>query len=244
MSVQYPRVLACGDTAVSIEFGDRIDDRLNAQVMALDRALANRPIEGVIEAVPTYRSLLVHYDPVALSFADVSNHALSLIAADNAIGQPGRQLTVPVIYGGACGIDLEFVAAQAGIAVSELIARHSAVTYRVHMLGFQPGFAYLGGLDPILATPRRAQPRPNAPAGTISIGGAQSAVHSVEGPSGWHWIGRTPLQTYQPGRLPRFLFEPGDCIRFEPVSMKQWERLSQSGVAQNANAWEFARCPA
>jgi 5-oxoprolinase (ATP-hydrolysing) subunit B len=134
---------------------------------------------------------------------------------------------VPVVYGGEYGVDLEEVAAARRLPPAEVIERHSRAQYRVCMIGFMPGFAYLGGLDDSLATPRRRHPRADAPKGTISIGGAQTAVQSVVGPSGWHWIGRTPLEVYDPRRHPMCLLEPGDVVRFYAVPREAWaaERL-------------------
>ncbi|HEU4517872.1 MAG TPA: allophanate hydrolase subunit 1, partial [Microvirga sp.] len=173
-----PRILPCGDTALAVEFGTVVDPRLNARVLALDGRLAGIP--GIVEAVPTYRSLLVHYDPAATDFA-----TLSAALVDRARDLPdepreGRLWRVPVVYGGAFGIDLDEVAARHRIPPAELVRRHAAPTYRVYMIGFVPGYAYLGGLDPSIATPRRENPRLRVPAGTISIGGIQAVVASIE----------------------------------------------------------------
>ncbi len=224
-----PRILPCGDTALAVEFGTVVDPRLNARVLALDGRLAGIP--GIVEAVPTYRSLLVHYDPVATDFA-----TLSAALVDRARDLPdepreGRLWRVPVVYGGAFGIDLEEVAARHGIAPDELVRRHAAPTYRVYMIGFVPGYAYLGSLDPSIATPRRESPRLRVPAGTISIGGIQAVVASIEAPSGWHLLGRTPVRAFMPGRDPVFLFAAGDRVRFEPVDASRWDALDAAAAA-------------
>ena len=220
---QYPRVLPCGDAAVTVEFGDAIDDEINARVLALDAAVADAKILGVIETVPTYRSLLVNYDPVTISFADIRARLLSLAGSSARASRPTRRWRIPVVYGGEYGIDLEVIAANVGLAEDEVIAHHSAGTYRVFMLGFMPGFAYLGGLNPAIAMPRRREPRAGAPPGTVSIGGIQAAVQSVPGPSGWHWIGRTPLRVYARDRDPMFLLEPGDTVSFFAIAPDEWE---------------------
>jgi 5-oxoprolinase (ATP-hydrolysing) subunit B len=224
-----PRILPCGDTALAVEFGTEVDPRLNARVLALDGRLAGIP--GLVEAVPTYRSLLVHYDPVATDFATLS--AALLDRARDLPDEPreGRLWRVPVVYGGAFGIDLEAVAARHGIGPDELVRRHAAPTYRVYMIGFVPGYAYLGGLDPSIATPRRESPRLKVPAGTISIGGIQAVVASIEAPSGWHLLGRTPVRTFMPGRDPVFLIAAGDRVRFEPVEAARWEALDAAAAA-------------
>lgn len=220
---KYPRVLACGDTAVSVEFGDIIDDEVNARVLALDAALAGAQLPGIIEAVPTYRSLLVHFDPVVTDYDEICASLMALAGATRRSTRCARQWRVPVVYGGDHGIDLEFIASNVGLEPEDVIAYHCAGNYRVFMLGFMPGFAYLGGLHPVIATPRRREPRQNAPPGTVSIGGIQAAVQSVPGPSGWHWIGRTPLRVYDRDRDPMCLLEPGDFVRFFAISVGEWD---------------------
>ena len=224
-----PRILPCGDSALAVEFGTVVDPRLNARVLALDERLAGIP--GIVEAVPTYRSLLVHYDPVATDFATLS--AALVERARDLPDEPreGRLWRVPVVYGGAFGIDLDEVAARHRINPAELVRRHAAPTYRVYMIGFVPGYAYLGGLDPSIATPRRESPRLKVPAGTISIGGIQAVVASIEAPSGWHLLGRTPVRAFMPDRDPVFLFAAGDRVRFEPVDAARWEALDAAASA-------------
>ena len=215
---------------MTVEFGEAIDPAVNARVLALDVALAGRP--WLVEAVPTYRSLLVHYDPGAILFADLSTELLEAAATMKAVAASGRTWTIPVAYGGEHGIDLEATAALHGITPDELIRRHSAPTYQVYMIGFLPGFAYLGGLDPTIATPRRTSPRLKTPAGTISIGGVQALVASIAAPSGWHLLGRTPVRNFMPGREPVFLLQPGDKVRFaaiDPASFPDLDRAAASG---------------
>lgn len=224
-----PRILSCGDAALAVEFGDEIDPETNARVIALDRATGALP--GVVETVPTYRSLLVHYDPL-LTGADQLAPALRRLAEAPAPPESaGRVWRVPVCYGGEHGIDLEATAAHHGISPGELVRRHLAPTYRVYMLGFLPGFAYLGGLDPTLAIPRRTSPRLKTPAGTISIGGVQALVASIEAPSGWHLLGRTPVRTFVPERDPPFLLGPGDRVRFCQIDAATFDALDRDAAA-------------
>ena len=216
---------------MAVEFGEAIDPALNARVLALDAALAGRP--WLVEAVPTYRSLLVHYDPLAIRFADISQALLEAASKAVALPSGGRTWTIPVAYGGEHGIDLEPTAALHDITPDELVRRHSAPLYQVYMIGFLPGFAYLGGLDPSIATPRRTSPRLKTPAGTISIGGVQALVASIEAPSGWHLLGRTPVRNFMPGRDPVFLLQPGDKVRFEamdPARFAELDRAAASGA--------------
>ena len=225
-----PRVLPCGDTALAVEFGGEIDPATNARVLALD-ARVSRGVPGVIETVPTYRSLLVHYDPVATDF-DALGAALTALSADlPETPAEGRLWRIPVVYGGAFGIDLDDVAARHGLDTADLIARHAAPVYRVYMIGFMPGFAYLGGLDPSIATPRRETPRAKTPAGSISIGGVQAAVASIEAPSGWRLLGRTPVRTFMLGRDPPFILGPGDRVTFDPTPAARWDALDRAAAA-------------
>jgi KipI family sensor histidine kinase inhibitor len=223
-----PRILPSGDAALTVEFGRSIDPKVNRRVLALDRALANEPIEGVRESVPTYRSLLVHYDPVRIGFAELSKCILSLAGVETAETGKIRRWRVPVVYGGEYGIDLDEVARTHDISTGELISRHSGGDYLVAMIGFTPGFAYLSGLDTSIATPRRPSPRAQTPAGTISIGGVQACVQCLAAPSGWHLLGRTPVRTFHPRRDPVFLMEPGDAVTFEAIKASEFERLDRA----------------
>jgi KipI family sensor histidine kinase inhibitor len=229
--VPEPRVTVCGDSAFGIEFGNVIDPDLNARVLALDAALASCRIEGIVETVPTYRSLLVHIDPVTADLPDIAGKVLAMARAVTPVAVAPRRWRIPVVYGGAFGIDLQDVAARHRLTPAQLIDKHAQPIYRVYMIGFMPGFSYLGGLDPAIATPRRENPRPKTPAGTISIGGAQAAVASVEAPSGWHLLGRTPVRTFMPTRDPVFLLAPGDEVTFEPIDASRWDALDRRAAA-------------
>lgn len=224
----YPRILPCGDVALVVEFGDVIDARLNAKVLALDALVGAVP--GVVEVVPTYRSLLVHYNPVATDFDTLSSALLSLSQDLPDEPKEGRLWRVPVVYGGPFGIDLDDVAGRHGLTPAQVVEKHAAPIYRVYMIGFVPGYTYLGGLDPELATPRREVPRAKVPAGTISIGGVQAVIASIEAPSGWHLLGRTPVRAFMPGREPTFLFEAGDRVRFEPIGAALWDELDRAAA--------------
>lgn len=231
MTRDPPRLLPCGDTAFTIEFGTRIDAGANARVLALDAALAERGWPGLLETVPTYRSLTVHLDPLRADPAELGRAVLAL-AAEALAPVPSRRLwRIPVVYGGDFGIDLEAVAAHHGLAPEAVIERHSAPEYRVAMIGFLPGYAYLEGLDPGLALSRRPSPRPLTPAGTVSIGGAQALVASIAAPSGWHLLGRTPEKTFVPGREPVFLLQPGDRVLFVPTPPERWDVLAAAAEA-------------
>jgi 5-oxoprolinase (ATP-hydrolysing) subunit B len=227
-----PRLLPSGDSAITVEFSRIIDDAANQRVLALDRALAREPVDGVTETVPTYRSLLVHYDPVVVDFEALGEKLTALAGLPVPSTARARRWRVPVTYGGEHGIDLEDVAKTLKTTPADIVARHVAGDYRVAMIGFSPGWSYLSGLDPFLHMPRRANPRLLTPAGTISVGGIQAGIQCVAGPSGWHLLGRTAVRTYQLHREPTFLLEPGDRVMFVPVDAKTFaeqDRAAERG---------------
>jgi KipI family sensor histidine kinase inhibitor len=226
-----PRILPSGDSAITVEFSRKIDDEANRRVLALDRTLARDTIAGVTETVPTYRSLLVHYDPVQIGFDELGEQltALAQIPVPPVIGT--RRWRIPVAYGGEHGIDLEDVAKTLNTTPDDIVARHIAGDYRVAMIGFTPGWSYLSGLEDFLHMPRRQNPRLLTPAGTISIGGVQTGVQCLAGPSGWHLLGRTAVRTYQLHRDPIFLLEPGDAVTFSAVDARTF--AEQDRAAEN-----------
>jgi KipI family sensor histidine kinase inhibitor len=232
VTLSPPRLLPSGDAAITVEFSRDIDDSANQRVLALDRALNDAPVSGVIETVPTYRSLLVHYDPVQIGFDALGERLVSLAKRPLPPTMKSRRWRIPVAYGGEHGIDLEDVARAVKTTPEEVVARHVAGDYRVAMIGFTPGWSYLSGLDKFLHMPRRQNPRLLTPAGTISIGGVQAGVQCLAGPSGWHLLGRTAVRTYQLHRDPIFLLEPGDRVTFSPVDAKTFaaqDRAAEAG---------------
>lgn len=196
-----PRLLPSGDSAVTVEFSRTIDDDANQRVLALDRALAAAGIDGITESVPTYRSLLVHYDPGRIGFDALGEKLLALASQPLPPSAKTRRWRIPVAYGGEHGIDLEDVAKALNTTPDDIVARHVAGDYRVAMIGFTPGWSYLSGLEKSLHMSRRQNPRLLTPAGTISIGGIQTGIQCLAGPSGWHLLGRTPVRTYQLRRI-------------------------------------------
>lgn len=226
-----PRFLPCGDSAVTVEFGTEIDDAVNALCLAFDAALAAAGIPGVVETLPTYRSVFVQIDPLTIDMPAFESRATALLDGLRPSHEPPRRWKVPVVYGGEFGIDLEEVAARHGLTPEEVIRRHSSRVYRVAMLGFLPGFCYLSGADPSIALPRRPDPRLRTPAGTVSIGGVQALFASVEAPSGWHLLGRTPVRNFMPDRDPVFLVAAGEEVVFEPVDASLWDELDRRAAA-------------
>ena len=227
-----PRLLPSGDSAITVEFSRKIDDEANRRVLALDRTLAQEPIAGVTETVPTYRSLLVHYEPTQIDFQTLGRKLIQLAERPVSSSERSRLWRVPVAYGGEYGIDLEDVAKTLGTTPEDVVARHIAGDYRVAMLGFTPGWSYLSGLPETLHMPRRQNPRLLTPAGTISVGGVQAGIQCLAGPSGWHLLGCTPVRTYQLHREPTFLLEPGDRVKFYQIDAKTYaeqERAAERG---------------
>jgi 5-oxoprolinase (ATP-hydrolysing) subunit B len=227
-----PRLLPSGDSAITVEFSRNIDDAANQRVLALDRTLAREPVVGVTETVPTYRSLLVHYDPVLIDFEALSDKLIVLAQRPVPATAKTRRWRIPVVYGGEHGIDLEDVAKTLSTTPDDIVARHIAGNYRVAMIGFTPGWSYLSGLQDSLHMSRRKNPRLLTPAGTISIGGVQTGVQCLAGPSGWHLLGQTAVRTYQLHRDPTFLLEPGDYVTFSAVDAKTFaeqDRAAERG---------------
>jgi KipI family sensor histidine kinase inhibitor len=227
-----PRLLPSGDAAITVEFSRNIDDAANQRVLALDRALADAPVSGVTETVPTYRSLLVHYDPTQIGFDALGDQLLALAQSPVPPTTKPRRWRIPVAYGGEHGIDLEDVAKALNTTPDQIVARHVAGDYRVAMIGFTPGWSYLSGLEKFLHMPRRENPRLLTPAGTIAIGGVQTGIQCLAGPSGWHHLGRTPVRTYQLHRDPIFLLEPRDRVTFSAVDAKTFadqDRAAEAG---------------
>lgn len=227
---QYPRILPLGDAGFLVEFGDSIDPAVNNRVVNFARAVERSRVPGVIEVVPAYRSAAIYVDPVEQDLASLRETFMTL-AVDLTMEPVGRRrtVTIPVLYGGEAGPDLPALAERAGLSIEQVIELHASVEYRVYMLGFSPGFPYLGMVHDAIAAPRLPEPRLNVPAGSVGIAGRQTGIYPQAGPGGWQLIGRTPLTLYDPARTDPFLLEPGDRVRFVPIEPREFERLKQSG---------------
>lgn len=215
-----------GDRALTVEFGQTIDTAVNKAVISLGNRLEAAAPDWLIEVVPTYRSLVIVFDPLMIGGTDVEAFVANQRADSSQDAGKQHRWRVPVHYGGDGALDLEALADEKGMSVDDLIALHSGAEYRVFMIGFAPGFTYLGGLPAELHTPRLATPRQFVPAGAIGIGGQQASINSVAGPSGWRFIGETPIKAFDPQRSSPFLFEPGDVIRFVPVGADEAAQLA------------------
>ena len=229
----FPRLLPAGDTALVVELGDEVSLAVNARVRALDRLVAAAKIPGISETLPTNRSLLVLYEPLVIDHRDLCRAIIALIeqVPQNPAESGGRSWIVPAVYGGAFGVDLARVAAALRLTEDVVIERHAARAYRVFMIGFQPGFSYLGELDSALAVSRLDEPRGEVAAGTVSIAGVQTVINSVAAPSGWNLIGRTPVRLFDLRRSAPFLLAPGDRVRFRPVPHDAWAALDGRAAA-------------
>jgi KipI family sensor histidine kinase inhibitor len=224
------KVLPAGDTALVVEFGEDIDRKLSTQVLALARRLNEVRLDGVIETVPTFRSLLVHYDPLILPAASLTARIAELIAGLQITEAAFRLWRLPACYDAGFAPDLGDVAARTGLSVAQVIERHSAVTYHVYMLGFLPGQAYMGDLPVELELRRRDTPRARIPAGSLAIAAGMTCIFPLETPCGWHVIGRSPIPLWRRGP-PSALLAPGDKVAFTPVSLREYETLSAKVAA-------------
>jgi len=218
----FPRIVPAGDSAVLIELGSEIDPAINDQVYSLARSIESAKIPAVIELVPTYRSLVVSYDPLVAGYGEVQELLGEIIARslDDVEGVVGdaKIIELPVVYGGDDGPDIESVAEHAGLSIQDVIDIHSGVDYRVYMIGFAPGFPYLGGLDQRIAAPRLKTPRLSVPAGAVGIAESQTGVYPNASPGGWQLIGRTAVKLFDVNSSAPSLITPGAKVRFVPVT--------------------------
>ena len=228
------QLLLCGDCAVTVAFPQRIDEEINSHIRRFCRELERSGLPGVTEYVPTYCGVTVHYDPELLSYTVLEREIYRLLKLSGTSQEkndalPPRIVRIPVVYGGEWGPDLENVAKLHDLTPEQVIAIHSGRDYLIYMLGFTPGFPYLGGMDPRIATPRLKTPRTRIPAGSVGIAGEQTGVYPLDSPGGWQLIGRTPLALFDPGRAEPFLLSAGDKVRFCPILPEQFEEIRQSG---------------
>ncbi|MEY8352756.1 5-oxoprolinase subunit PxpB [Lachnospiraceae bacterium 54-53] len=222
------KLKAVGDRAVLAELGDAISEDVNRRVMELNRRVNALDMEGILETVPAFCSVLVCYDPLKTDYHGVSQVLSDLLKTlEEGAESPGRLVEIPVCYGGSHGPDLPFVADHAGMGEEEVIRIHSGRDYRIYMLGFLPGFPYLGGMDERIFTPRLQTPRTKIPSGSVGIGGEQTGIYPMDSPGGWQLIGRTPYKLFNPEQEGPPLYEAGDSIRFVPIGQREFEKISR-----------------
>jgi len=225
---ERPRFRIAGDRGLLAEYGDAIDPAINRKVRAMAIALEKEPPQGILEVIPTYRSLLILYDPLLTTCSRLQEKLLALEERLSEIEiPPPRTVEIPVCYGGEYGPDLDFVAQSHGLSPEEVIRIHSEPTYQVYMIGFTPGFPFLGKLPEVLHTPRHKTPRTRVPAGSVGIANDQTGIYPIESPGGWQLIGRTPLKIFDLRRPNPFLLKAGDLVKFRPITPEEYKRLAE-----------------
>lgn len=225
------RLRDAGEAALVAEFGSTVDPAINDRVLALDDALRADPPDGLRETVPTYRSLMIHYDPLVLTREILASRVVALCDGAAARAAAPSHWTLPCCYEAPHGEDIAELSRCAGLSPERIVSTHAGATYRVYMYGFAPGFVYLGGLAEALAVPRRGSPRPPHPRNAVLVGGGLAAVATVPMPTGWYVIGATAARLYAPERAESFFVSAGDAIRFEPVDAATFAALSAREAA-------------
>ncbi len=229
MSVRY---LSCGDTAFTVEFGNEISPRINGQVMALHAAIgvakAAGALAGVVETVPSFRALMVTYDPLVTSRAELQPRIEALVGGGPPAGVRSRRVTIPCCYDDPeFAPDLADVARRTKKTPEQVIAGHLASSFKVYFLGFMPGLAYAAGLEPSLYLPRRDQPRVRVPRSSVAIAMDQTTIYPFESPGGWHLIGRTPLWMFDKRREQPVFLAPGDSLSFERIDHTEFDAITR-----------------
>ena len=227
-----PTISPVGDRAISIDFGQVIDPKINRHIRQTIERIQELHLEGIIELVPTYCALLLQYDAMLYSYAELCNiiePTLEQTVIDNA-NELVTIVEIPTVYGGEFGPDLGFVASHNNLTEDEVVAIHSGTDYLVYMLGFIPGFTYLGGMDPRIATPRLSSPRTLIPAGSVGIAGEQTGTYPSDSPGGWQIIGRTPVTMYDMSKAQAALLSAGDYVRYVPIDEAEYNRINALGT--------------
>lgn len=223
----YPQIKITGDTSVAIVFGDEISEEINTKIRAFDTALNDEQIDGVYETVPTYCTLTIHYAPEVIRFQELKAKLEAMLAvAHKAQKMNPVIIEIPVLYGGEYGPDLAYVAQYNHMTPEEVIRIHSEAEYLIYMLGFTPGFSYMGGMDERIATPRLKSPRVLIPAGSVGIAGKQTGIYPIDSPGGWQLIGRTPVHLYDAERDTPILLDAGLHVKFIPIDEAEYRRIS------------------
>ena len=216
----------CGDRAVTVVFEQKISPEVNADVCGFTARFSELNMSGVIEIVPTYSAVTIHFDPMVLDAEMLVDSVEKILDGRGGEAQAeGETVVIPVVYGGEYGPDIDNVCQHTGLSREEVIARHSGREYLIYMLGFTPGFPYMGGMDETIATPRLKTPRTAIPAGSVGIAGAQTGVYPIQSPGGWQLIGRTPLKLFDMDRPDPFLLRAGQKVVFRPISEEEYERM-------------------
>lgn len=228
-----------GEQGLVVEFGKDINKTINSKVHRLAKGLIAKANKGILEIVPTYRSLLVYFDPLSMKRKELITQIENLLIAETQASQAVEEkeianiVHIPVCYQDEFAPDLEFIAEYNGISTDEVVGIHSSTPYLVYMLGFTPGFPYLGGMSPKIAAPRLDKPRVKIPAGSVGIAGSQTGFYPIESPGGWRLIGRTPIKAFNPAVANPFLFSAGDYLQFKPISVAEFHQIRKQVDAGN-----------
>lgn len=226
-----------GDSAIYCSVGDTISTDINEVVYSLEEYILNSSLKGIIETVPSFNGVMVYYNPLILNreYLVAEINAFSEYSRADVSERSKKMIVVPTFYGKEYGPDIEIVAEKNNLSVDEVVRIHSSAIYRIFMLGFTPGFPYLGGMDRRISTPRKSEPRLKVNAGSVGIAGEQTGIYPISSPGGWQIIGRTPLRLFQPDNEPVFLLEPGLYLKFKPVGFDEYidiHRAVNSGSYQ------------
>jgi inhibitor of KinA len=220
-----PRIYNIHDQAITIEFATAISDATNMQLIAMQHAIECNPIKGFIEAVPAYGSLTVYFnDQVSAAVVRSWLSDLSAEVSNTSIATEGKQISIPVCYDPSLGVDLPWVAAHLNRSMEDIVALHTSIAYRVYMIGFIPGFPYMGTLPTALEVPRKHTPSMKIPAGSLAIAGKQTGIYPAEVPGGWQVIGRTPLKMFDPSTTPCSFLNAGDIVQFKPITLEAFNQ--------------------
>jgi len=220
------KYLIAGDRALVVEFGDKIEEQVNSKIRSLTVAIEQEGIIGINETVPTYRSLMVIYDPMIIELAELIGAIKSIISRMHELKLPdAKVIEIPTLYGGEYGPDIEFVADHNKISIDEVIKIHTDMEYLIYMIGFTPGFSYLGGMSDKIEAPRLQNPRTKIPVGSVGIAGKQTGIYPIESPGGWQLIGRTPVKLYDPCREDPVLLNAGDYIKFVQIDENEYKNI-------------------
>ena len=226
-----PTISPVGDCAISIDFGQVIDPKINRQIRQVIEQIKVLQLDGIIELVPTYCALLVQYDAMVYTYSDICRILDPILqeSVTDSVIERVMIVEIPTVYGGEFGPDLGFVASYNHISEDEVVSIHSGTDYLVYMLGFIPGFTYLGGMDPRIATPRLSSPRTLIPAGSVGIAGEQTGTYPSDSPGGWQIIGRTPVTMYDMSKKQAALLQAGDYVRYVPINENEFHRIKLLG---------------
>lgn len=236
-----PTISPVGDCAISIDFGQVIDPKINRQIRQVIEQIKLLQLDGIIELVPTYCALLVQYDAMVYTYSDICRILIPILqeSVTDSANERVTIVEIPTIYGGEYGPDLGFVASHNHISEAEVVSIHSGTDYLVYMLGFIPGFTYLGGMDPRIATPRLSSPRTLIPAGSVGIAGEQTGTYPSDSPGGWQIIGRTPVTMYDMSKEQAALLQAGDYVRYVSIDENEFHRVKSLGMEYIPSIYEI-----